>query len=182
MDGDLDLNTPATTASGILDGMVMAHVLGKARSAAANISSGAALVAEEDIVLFGYSTEAGWIETHELRQASAGRMIKFPLESLQSDIRGQARQAISQLENQVDRYLVHCDVDVVDSTDFDAADLPHSPGLTLEQTTVALEEFLSSSKAAGLVITEFNGRRDQDGVLASRLAETVMAAVRRLSK
>ncbi|HSG82867.1 MAG TPA: arginase family protein, partial [Gemmatimonadota bacterium] len=36
-DGDLDLNTPDTTVSGILDGMVMAHILGEGVEALARL-------------------------------------------------------------------------------------------------------------------------------------------------
>ena len=59
LDGDLDLNTPDTTPSGIFDGMVMAHIIGKGADSLSRIGPRYPLMAEENIALFGYNTEAG---------------------------------------------------------------------------------------------------------------------------
>ncbi|MEE9591974.1 MAG: arginase family protein, partial [Thermoplasmata archaeon] len=54
-DGDLDLNTPETTPSGVFDGMVMAHILGRGTPQLAGIGPRRPLLSEEDIALFGYN-------------------------------------------------------------------------------------------------------------------------------
>ena len=58
-DGDVDLNTPETTRSGVFDGMVMAHVLGRGAPQLAEIGPRRPLLSEEDIALFGYDAESG---------------------------------------------------------------------------------------------------------------------------
>ena len=65
-DGDVDLNTPETTPSGAFDGMVVAHILGRGARQLAEIGPRSPLLSEEDIVLFGYDVESGWIDPPEL--------------------------------------------------------------------------------------------------------------------
>lgn len=73
-DGDADLNTPETTPSGVFDGMVLAHVLGLGAPQLARRP----LLREEDVALFGYNVEAGWIDPPELARLERSSMLKFP--------------------------------------------------------------------------------------------------------
>ena len=177
-DGDLDLNTPDTTPSGIFDGMVMAHLTGKGVDALARSGPRYPLMAEEDIALFGYNAEAGSIDPVELELLGQGGMLKYPV----SGIRGRAGEAalgaLRELEDRADSILVHFDVDVIDFADFPAADVPHSKGLSFDEAISALAVFMGSRKFAGLVITEFNVQRDPGGSLARRLVEALVRAAR----
>jgi arginase len=73
-DGDLDLNIPDTTPSGICDGMVMAHMTGKGVDTLARVGPRYPLMAEEDIALFGYNTEAGAIDAVEIEILQQSQM------------------------------------------------------------------------------------------------------------
>jgi len=53
MDRDADLNTPATTPSGRIDGMVVAHIIGKGAPELVRFWGEPPLVREPDITLFG---------------------------------------------------------------------------------------------------------------------------------
>jgi arginase len=53
MDRDADLNTPATTPSGRIDGMVVANIIGKGAPEMVRFWGDGALVREPDVVLFG---------------------------------------------------------------------------------------------------------------------------------
>src|ERR1700728_583430 len=55
MDADADLNTPATTASGCLDGMVVSHLTGRGAPELVRFWSEPFLVREPDLALFGVS-------------------------------------------------------------------------------------------------------------------------------
>jgi arginase len=176
-DGDLDLNTPDTTPSGIFDGMVIAHMTGKGVGTLARSGPRYPLMAEEDIVLFGYNTEAGAIDEVEFDVLQQCQMIKYPVKQIRGKAKKSAREALLQLENKTDSILVHFDVDVIDFDDFPAADVPHSQGLSFEEAMSALGVFITSSKFVGLVITEFNAHRDVDGMLARRLVEAVTKAL-----
>ena len=176
-DGDLDLNTPDTTPSGIFDGMVIAHMTGKGVDTLARVGPRYPLMAEEDIALFGYNTEAGAIDAVEVEVLQQCQMIKYPVSQIRGKAKESAREAVSQLENKAGSILVHFDVDVIDFDDFPAADVPHSQGLRFDEAMAALRVFVASRKLAGLVITEFNADRDADGTLAHRFVDAVAKAL-----
>jgi arginase len=173
-DGDLDLNTPDTTPSGIFDGMVMAHMTGRGVDTLVRIGPRYPLMAEEDIVMFGYNTEAGAIDAAEVELLQQCRMIKYPVSQIQGKAKKSAMEALSQLENKADSILVHFDVDVIDFDDFPAADVPHSQGISFDEAMSALDVFITSSKFAALVITEFNAHRDPEGTLAVKIVDAVV--------
>jgi arginase len=177
VDGDVDLNTPETTASGIFDGMVLAHILGKGEPRLKQFGSHSPLLEERHVTLFGYSPEAGGIDPVEIELLQDTRMAKFPLDDINADVRGSAERALRDLESRTEHFLVHFDVDVIDFDDFPAVDVPHKPGLNLEQAKRALGVFLSSQKSVGLVVTEFNAVMDSDGKLARRLSEVIQAVL-----
>jgi len=172
-DGDLDLNTPDTTPSGIFDGMVIAHMIGKGADTLAHFGPRYPLMAEEDIVLFGYNTKAGAIDVVEIEILERSQMMRYPVSQIRGKARESAREALSQLENKTDSILVHFDVDVIDSNDFPAGDVPHHHGLSFNEAMNALEVFINSHKFGGLVITEFNANYDAFGVLARRFVKAV---------
>jgi arginase len=173
LDGDLDLNTPDSTPSGIFDGMVMAHMIGKGVDALARVGPRYPLMAEEDIVLFGYNSEAGAIDAVELEELQQCQMVRYPVPEIRGNARESAREALSQLEDRTDSILIHFDVDVVDADDFPAGDVPHYHGLSFDEAMSALDVFVASQKLAALVITEFNADHDPEGTLAARLVDAV---------
>jgi arginase len=177
LDGDLDLNTPETTMSGIFDGMVIAHILGRGAQELSHFAAHCPLLPEQNIALFGYSVDAGGIDPVETELLENVRMQKYPREQIEADVKGSAQQAVRYLEDNMEHFLVHFDVDVIDFDDFPAVDVPHKPGLSIDQAEQALGVFLSSRKAAGLVITEFNAAMDSDGTLARRLNEVIHGAL-----
>lgn len=178
-DGDLDLNTPETTPSGIFDGMVLAHILGEGADELSHLGSRYPLLQERNVTLFGYSAQAGGIDPWELRRLQETQMAKYPLEEIENGVGGAAATALRELETKADHILVHFDVDVVDSDDFPAADVPHKPGVSLGEAQEALGVFLGSHKVVGLVVTEFNAGRDTDGGLAMQLTNTLQEATSR---
>ncbi len=178
-DGDLDLNTPDSTSSGIFDGMVMAHMTGKGVDSLARVGPRYPLMAEEDIVLFGYNIEAGAIDAVEIEVLQQCQMLKYPVSQIRGKAKESAREALSQLENKADSILVHFDVDVIDFDDFPAGDVPHYHGLSFDEKMSALDVFIASRKFAALVITEFNADRDPEGTLAVRFVDAVAKTLAR---
>lgn len=177
VDGDVDLNTPESTPSGIFDGMVIAHLLGLGAEELSHIGPRFPLLNESKLALFGYNAGAGSIDPVELDRLRNLKVAKYPLEHIQSNVRSAAIQALADLEAAAEQILIHCDVDVMDFDDFPGADVPHRPGLLTSEVRDALSVFLASTQVIGLVLTEFNGRRDQDSSLAARLVDTLVAAL-----
>lgn len=123
-DGDVDLNTPETTKSGAFDGMVIAHILGRGVAELAGIEPRRPLLSEEDITLFGFDVESGWVDPPELGILERSRMSKYPLARVRADAATAAKDALIRLESRADAILVHFDVDVMD---LPAASMPNRP-------------------------------------------------------
>ena len=176
IDGDVDMNTPETTYSGVFDGMVLAHILGKGARELSHFGPRYPILDGRNITLFGYSAEAGGIDPIEKEHLKVTVMDKYPKEKVEIAAATTAAQALDALENKVDHILVHFDVDVIDHDDFPAVDVPHQPGLRLEQVQEALKVFLKSKKTIGLVVTEFNASQDENGELASQLVDLIQTS------
>jgi arginase len=177
IDGDVDLNTPETTHTGILDGMVMAHILGRGADQLTKFGERHPLLGEQSIALFGYSIKAGGIDPDEIDILEESRMAKFPLEAVADDVQAAAIRSLHGLEKRTEHFLVHFDVDVIDYDEFPAVDVGHKPGLTLVQAKEAVAVFTGSDKAVGLVVAEFNAVRDTHGTLAKTLIDIIEQAI-----
>jgi len=165
-DADLDLNTPETTPSGVFDGMVLAHILGRGAPQLAGIGPRRPLLSEEDIVLFGYDPGSGSIDPPEIQALERSRLSKIPLDRVRVDPAAAAKDALRALERRSDAIMIHFDVDVMN---FPAVDVPHPQGLDATSAFAALQVLVAAPTCAALVVTELNPERDPDGAHAGRL-------------
>ena len=169
LDGGVDLRTPATNPTGILDSMGVAHMVGEPGAAEelARIGPRFPLMADERIALFGYEPNPPEVGVLERRS-----MPRYPAEIIRDRPREAAAEALARLEEEAGQFVVHFDVDVIDFVDFPIADVPqHNAGLTFREAIACLEVFASSSHFGGLTITEFNpDHADEEGVLAATFA------------
>ena len=170
-DGDIDVSTPQTTTSGILDTMGLAHLLGSGTPELARIGPRYPLMPGERIVAFGYDfaeapeTARAWLTGQKVAQYPATGMEDPP---------ARAAEAMSALAARSRPVLVHFDVDVINSTEFPLADFPHfNQGLGYEDALACLRVFCRHEAFGGLVITEVNPHRDPDGRLTARLAADI---------
>ncbi len=173
-DGDVDLNTPETTPSGIFDGMVVAHLLGRGVPELAGLGPRTPLLSEEDVVLFGYDQESGSFDPPELEVLERSRIAKYPLARVRPDPAAAARDALRSLQKGPDAFVLHFDVDV---THISAADVHHPGGLHLGPAFAALEVFLASPACAAVVVTEFNAEKDKDGTDAARVVNGLVESL-----
>jgi arginase len=174
IDGDLDLNTPETSPSGIFDGMVAAHLVGGGAQELARIGPAYPLVDERRLVLFGFNTAAGGVDPPELEALRRSAALRYPVETVRLDPGAAAREAMAILEQRAQRFLLHFDVDVTDTL---AVDVTHPGGLSLAATVDALRVFAAHPACAGLVVTEFNPALDADGTEAQRYAAAIADAL-----
>ena len=176
LDGGVDLRTPATNPTGILDSMGVAHMIGEPGSAEelARVGSRFPLMGDERIVLFGYEPNPPEIRVLERRS-----MPRYPAKIVRDRPREAATEALARVEEEAERFLVHFDVDVIDFVDFPIADVPqHNAGLTFGEAIACLEVFVSSPYFAGLTITEFNpDHADEEGALAAVFVRGVADAL-----
>jgi len=178
-DGHVDLNTPVTSPSGILDSMGMAHILGEPGTAEelCQIGERFPLMPENKIVLFGYNPNE--INAQEKDLLAQRRLQQYPLPDIQGMAVQAARDAVQYLEKRGKRFVVHFDVDVIDFTDMPVADVPQfSQGLMFIEVMACLTVFASSPKFGGLTITEFNpDHLDTDNVDAIAFIDELTKAL-----
>ena len=177
-DADADLNTPETTTTGILDGMVMAHVIGNGVEELSHLAKRYPILQEENIALFGLNRDSGYVDQAEIEFLESSPIAQFSMETIRdSGVESAAREALRTLESKVDKIFVHFDIDVITSDDMPAVDVPHSNGLTYDEAARALKIFVKSDHFIGMEVTEFNADKDPDHQLATRLTDLIISAL-----
>jgi arginase len=159
LDAHVDLNTPATSPTGIFDGMGLAHIIGVA-DADETLSHGGPrypLLPADRVVAFGYNP--GALDEPEQAVLAQQAVLRYPVDAVAGRATDQAREALGQLEGRAGRLVVHFDVDVIDTTEFPLADWPQRGGLTFADAMACLNVFVASPACAALVITEINPDR-----------------------
>jgi arginase len=142
LDGGVDLYTPATNPTGILDSMGVGEP-GIAEELA-RIGPRFPLMEDAKILLFGYEPNPPEVGVLERRS-----MPRYPAASVRGRAEEAASEALVLLEDSADRFVVHFDVDVIDFVDFPAADVPqHNAGLTFRDTMACLSVFAQKMTGA----------------------------------
>jgi arginase len=174
MDGDADLNTPATTPSGCVDGMVVSHLTGRGAAEMVRFWGEPPLVREPDLAIFGVAR----LDPPE-EQALAGSPLR---RFLAADVKrmgaaAAARAAIDRIQGNSYQFVLHLDVDVI--ADFAATNYPNAGGLSLDQVREALLIFAQQKELAALEVTAYNPAKDPDGsgakLIVDLLAEVLGA-------
>jgi arginase len=175
VDGHVDLNTPLTSPSGILDSMGVAHMVGEEGTAEelSRVGPRFPLMPEEMIVLFGYNPLE--LNDTEANALTRRRMPRYPLSEIRGRAEEAAAKALSEIEGRAGRFLVHLDVDVIDFTDCPIADVPQQgAGLEAREAISCLKFFVQSPKFSGLTITEINpDHADEEGALLRGFADSI---------
>jgi arginase len=167
-DRDADLNTPASTPSGRIDGMVVAHILGKGAPELVRFWGEPPLVREPDITLFGLERldppEQEYLSKSPMRHNYAG--------DIQFKGGGRAAQdALAHLHADAHDFVLHLDTDVIAQEDFPAVNVPGSGGLRLEDVRSALLEFAKHKNLLGLDVAQYNPDKDPDSSGAKKLVD-----------
>lgn len=174
MDSDADLNVPATSPSGCVDGMVVAHLTGRGAAEMIRFWSEPPLVRDPDVALFGVSRldspEEGVLSQTAIRCFRAADVRRMGPAAA-------AEMAIERIHGGKNELILHVDVDVISSEDFSATDLPGSNGLRLEEVREALEVVAKQPRLVALEVAAYNPARDTDGRGAKVIVELIAAAL-----
>lgn len=179
-DANTDLNIPASVPGGFLDWMGMAHILGEAGAVEelSHIGPRFPLLSDDKVIFFAYvpAELTAWEQTVFIRRSLHGYVA--------DRARDAAVEALAEMEQRAEHFLVHFDVDVIDFLDFPIADFPQPNAvLTFQEAMACLEVFVSSPKCVGLTITEFNpDHADEDGIFVAAFAEGVVSAFARAKR
>jgi arginase len=179
LDGDADLATPATTSSGVLDAMGIAHLLGLADTELARLGVSAPMLTDERLALLGYDeTDAETFAAEVLRDRPA--LVRFADHQVRADPAGCASAAVAALAAHTSSLIVHFDVDAVDSRDLPLANYPHyGTGVSLAAASEVLRVLCAAPTLVAIVLTEVNPSYDPGGHQLTRYVDTVTAAIGR---
>ena len=174
MDRDADLNTPATTPSGRIDGMVVAGIIGRGAPELVRFWGEPPLVREPDIYLFG---------VERLDPPEQEFLAKSPMRHiLAADVQRKsaaaaAKDVLTHLHADSREYVVHLDTDLISNAEFPAVNVPAEGGLPLADVRAALTEAVRSTFLVGLTITQYNPDKDPDGSNAKKLLDLLVDAL-----
>lgn len=170
-DRDADLNTPATTPSGRIDGMVVAHILGKGAPELVRFWGEPPLVREPDITFFGLER----LDPPEQEILSKSTMRTNYAGDIQAKGASKAAQgALAQVHADSREFLLHLDVDAIDAEEFPAVNVPGNGGLSFGDARSALLEFAKHKHLLGLDIAQYNPDKDSGGTGAARLVNLLV--------
>lgn len=174
MDRDADLNVPATTPSGCVDGMAVSHIIGRGAPELVRFWTEPPLVREPDVALFGVD---------RLDPPEAELLAHSPLRRhMAADIQRQgpavaAEAALERIHVASHEFVLHFDVDVISAEDFRATNYAASGGLRLEEVRQALDVFARQKNLAAVEITVYNPEFDPDGSAARLLVDLLVSSL-----
>ncbi len=173
-DRDADLNTPASTPSGRIDGMVVAHVIGRGAPELVRFFGESALVREPDVTLFGLER----LDPPEQEFLSKSPMRHIDAADIQSKGgSAAARDGLTYVHADAHEFVVHLDTDVIAVEEFSAVNVPGTGGLPLADVRAALSEFAKHKNLLGLVVAQYNPDKDPDGSGAKKLVDLLVEAL-----
>ena len=180
MDRDADLNTPASTPSGRIDGMVAAHIIGKGAPELVRFCGESPLVREPDLLLFGLD---------RVDPPEQEFLVRSPMRHVYAaDVRlkggaNAARESLAHLHADARDFAIHLDCDLISQEEFPAVNVPASGGLRMEDARAAFIEAVSHKSLLGMDIAQYNPDKDPEGSGAQKLADLLTEALRaRLEK
>jgi arginase len=161
LDGDADLGGLSTDGSGILDSTGIWHLLGNGEPELASLGGAIPTLDGSRLAMLGCDPRE---QTDAGRAFLAANGVSFSEgPELSADPEATARRTLAALGGR-DPFVLHFDVDVVDSGDLPLGNFPHyGSGVTLAEAAKSLGVLLADPGCAALVLTEVNPSYDADG-------------------
>jgi len=168
VDRDADLNVPATTPSGCVDGFVISQVIGRGAPELVRFWGEPPLVREPDVALFGFER----LDAPEIQYLAASPLRRHAsLEVSTVGAAAAARLALERVHAAKHEFVLHFDVDVINSEEFPWTNFPGTGGLSLNEVRDALRVFVSQPNLAAFVVAGYNPDLDSDGQGARKLID-----------
>ncbi len=178
IDGHADFYQPEAEPNGEVASMDLAIVSGRGPEILTNIDELQPLVKDEDIVAFAFRDGAEQKENGSQDiKATAIHAIDFD-EVRILGVTTAAEQGIESLrQNQIDKFWIHLDADVLDDAVMPAVDYRLAGGLSWHELTDLLKTLMKSGQAVGINIGIFNPRLDPDGSIAQQFVTALVAGL-----
>ena len=173
IDGHADFFQPEAEPNGEAASMDLALATGYGPALLAGLEGRGPLVRPNDVVAFGY-------RDHKDQQEYGSQPLPPELKALdlpavrEMGVEVGARAAIAHLTRpELDGFLIHLDADCLDDAIMPAVDVRLPGGLSLEELGSVLRIALASGKAAGLEVTIYNPKLDEDGSAGRGLTDVL---------
>jgi arginase len=175
LDGDADLGDLSADGSGILDSTGIWHLLGDGEPELANLAGVMPMLDGSRLAMLGCDPRE---QTDAGRAFLASRGVNFSEgPELTADPEATARRTLAAL-GATDPFMVHFDVDVVDSGDLPLGNYPHyGSGVSLDDAARSLRALVADPACAALVLTEINPTYDADGSQLDRYLTALTTAL-----
>jgi arginase len=170
---DADMNVPATTPTGCVDGMVVSHLIGRGAPELVRFWGEPPLVREPDIVLFGVDR----LDAPEKIALDRSPIRRYLGEDIRrTGITAAANSAVARMQGGQHEFVLHLDVDAITSDEFRAATYSGTGGggLSLADVQKALAIFASRTNMVALEVSTYNPSLDPDGSAAKVLVELLV--------
>lgn len=176
MSGNAGLNIPATSSSGFIEDMIVAHVTGQGAAELVRFWGDPPPVREPEIALFGVdrldAPGAEWLNRSPMRCYLAEDLRqKAPAES--------AQLALERIHGHQHEFLLHLDANVIvrsETADVDGSS--DSGGLDVAYVREVLAHLVKQPHLAAIEVTSYNPDRDADGQIAEALVTLLTEALR----
>ena len=174
MDRDADLNVPATSPSGCVDGMVISQVIGRGAPELVRFWGEPPLVREPDVALFGFER----LDPPEEQYLLASPLRRHPyLEIAAVGAAAAARLALERVHAARHEFVLHFDVDLINGEEFPWTNFPGTGGLSLSEVRDALCVFAAQPNLAAFEVAGYNPDLDPDGQGARKLIDLLTAVL-----
>jgi arginase len=172
LDAHGDLNTPATSPSGFVDGMAAAALLGWCHTAETGSLAGFRPPPAQRFLLLGTrSLDAGEAEAAERR---AVRVL--PPDAVASE--SALARALDDVLGHADGVWLHIDLDVLDPASVAPANAFAAPGgLTPYQAVRVVQEAAARGPVAGLTLSALDPAVDEDGIVRAAALALISEAL-----
>jgi arginase len=174
MDRDADLNVPASTPSGCVDGMVVSHIVGRGAPELVRFFTEPPLVREPDVTLFGVER----LDPPEEQLLAHSPICRtMAADVLRQGAAAAAEAALERVHVASHEFVLHFDVDVISADDFRATTYAAPGGLRLDDVRQALGVFARQKNLAAVEVTVYNPELDPDGSGARLLVDLIATAL-----
>jgi arginase len=174
MDRDADLNVPATSPSGCVDGMVISQVIGRGAPELVRFWGEPPLVREPDVALFGFER----LDPPEEQYLLASPLRRHPyLEVAAVGAAAAARLALERVHAAKHEFVLHFDVDLINGEEFPWTNFPGTGGLSMSEVREALCVFAAQPNLAAFEVAGYNPDLDPDGAGARKLIDLLTAVL-----
>ncbi|KAF1949559.1 Arginase/deacetylase [Byssothecium circinans] len=183
IDADTDLHTPADpAATGTIASMTLTHLTLRPGALASmtpfSLPNGSPVVDSSNIVLFGTNLHSPANQNPEhLAYLFDNGFRVITSDAVQKDAGGKAAEALRWMEDRVDYFVVHLDVDVIDPGEFPLCNVPNWTGTAYEQVMASVRVFLGSRKVVALSVAEVNPDHDPGLGMTRRLVDDLVGAL-----